>query len=260
MSEIESAVQKSKIELKTKQEINTMKKAGKMAAQVLEELGRFVRSGVTTIELDQIAERMVRRLGGIPTFLGYRGYPATICVSINEEVVHGIPSSRKIKTGDIVSLDFAATVDGFVGDIAKTWVIEPVTNEARKLVEVTEQCLRLAIEIMKPGKRLGDIGHAVQAYAQKYGYGVVRDFVGHGIGRQMHEEPAVPNFGKPDTGIKLEPGLVLAVEPMVTMGGSDVRVLSDGWTVVTRDNSLAAHFEHTIAITEEGPVVLTNPR
>ena len=245
------------IELKSKSEIAAMKKAGQMAGHTLNEVGGNLQPGITTKELDQIANRTIRSLGGIPTFIGYRGYPATICISINDEVVHGIPSSRKINDGDIVSIDFATTVDGFVGDTARTWSVGKVPETSEKLIRVTDEALQVGIRSMKAGHRMGDIGANIQKFVEKQGFNVVRDFVGHGIGRQMHEEPAVPNYGTPDTGIKIEPGLVLAIEPMVTMGDWKVRVLKDGWTVVTQDGSLAAHFEHTIACTEDGPEVLT---
>jgi methionyl aminopeptidase len=245
------------IELKSKSELAAMKKAGQMAGQTLEEVGKHIAPGVTTKELDQIASQVIRGLGGVPTFVGYRGYPATICVSINEEVVHGIPSARKIQEGDLVSIDFATTVDGFVGDTARTWAVGKILEEAKKLMQVTEQSLQIGIETMKPGQRLGDIGSNIQSYVEGQGLGVVRDFVGHGIGRQMHEDPAVPNFGAANTGLRIEPGLVLAIEPMVTLGDWHVRVLDDGWTVVTQDGSLSAHYEHTIACTDDGPEVLT---
>lgn len=248
---------KSSVELKTKGEIELMRVAGRLAGQTLQEVAKAIQPGVTTKDLDRIAEATIRQNGGKPTFVGYRGYPASLCVSINNEVVHGIPSNRKIKPGDLVSIDVAATVDGFVGDTAMTVIVPPGAPEAVKLVRVTEQSLFAAIECMRPGMRLGDVGAAVQTVAESNGYGVVRDFVGHGIGRKMHEEPAVANYGNPGSGMRLDPGLVLAVEPMVTMGGWQVRVLPDGWTVVTVDGSLAAHFEHTIAVTENGPEILT---
>ena len=234
-----------------------MRRAGRMAAETLAEVGRHIKAGVTTKELDRIASAFLGKLGGTPTFVGYRGYPATICVSINDEVVHGIPSDRMIKDGDIVSVDFATTVDGFVGDTAKTWAVGQVPVETARLVDVTRESLSRGIAAMQPGNRLGDIGAAIQGFVEQEGFGVVRDFVGHGIGRQMHEEPAVPNYGTPGTGVRLEPGLVLAIEPMVTQGHWSVRLLDDGWTVVTQDGKLAAHFEHTIALTENGPEILT---
>jgi methionyl aminopeptidase len=251
------AVRKPAVELKTRSEIAAMQKAGQVAGAALHEVAKHIAEGITTKELDRIAENFIRKQGAIPTFVGYRGYPATICVSINDEVVHGIPSSRRIKAGDVVSVDVAATVDGFVGDTALTVAVAPVSTEAQTLIDCTSHSLDAAIDLMRPGNRLGDVGHAVQEIAEKQGFGVVRDFVGHGIGRKMHEEPAVPNYGSPGTGMRLEPGLVLAIEPMVTKGDWQVKVLDDGWTVVTKDGSLAAHFEHTVAVTEEGPWVLT---
>lgn len=251
--------QKPSIELKTKAEIESMRRAGLLAGRTLKEVEKYVQPGVTTKELDQVAEKFIKKNGGIPTFIGYRGYPATICVSINEEVVHGIPGSRKVKAGDLISIDVAATVDGFVGDTAFSMVVPPASKEAQSLVEATAESLNLAIDFMKSGNRLGDVGSAIQKFVEYRGYGVVRDFVGHGIGRKMHEEPAVPNYGKAGTGLRLEPGLVLAIEPMVTLGHYGVKVLKDGWTVITEDGSLAAHFEHTVAVTADGPVVLTDP-
>jgi methionyl aminopeptidase len=251
------ATRKPSIELKTKAELQSMIRAGDVAGRTLQAVAKAVEVGITTKELDRIAENFIRANGGKPTFIGYRGYPASLCVSINNEVVHGIPGPRKIKAGDVVSLDVAATVDGFVGDTATTVLVEPVSKEAAKLWGVTKASLDAAIECMRVGNRLGDVSAAVQAVIDQSGLGIVRDFVGHGIGRAMHEEPAVPNYGRAGTGMRLEPGLVLAIEPMVTLGSFDVSVLEDGWTVVTRDGSLAAHAEHTVAVTEEGPRVLT---
>jgi methionyl aminopeptidase len=248
---------KVSIELKSKAEITAMRRAGEVAGKALKEITKAVAPGVTTRELDKIGERFIRANGGIPTFIGYRGYPATICASVNEEVVHGIPGNRKLKPGDVIGIDIAATVDGFVGDTAVTVIVPPASPEAQRLVDITKQSLDLAIDKMRPGNRLGDIGNAVQTLAESNKLGVIRDFVGHGIGRQMHEEPAVPNFGSPGTGMRLEAGMVLAIEPMITAGDWRVKILSDGWTVVTEDGSLAAHFEHTIAVTENGPIVLT---
>jgi len=245
-------------ELKTKSDLGLMRRAGQLAAQVLTELKPHVQAGVTTKELDRIAEKFIRKNGGVPTFIGYRGYPATLCVSINEEVVHGIPGGRKLEQGNLVSIDVAATVDGFVGDTATTYVVGDYPSaKAKRLVEVTKASLLKAIDAMRPGNRLGDVSFAVQEFVEKNGFGVVRDFVGHGIGRKMHEEPPVPNYGQPGTGIKLETGLVLAIEPMVTEGHWQVKVLSDGWTVVTADGLLASHEEHTVALTENGPEILT---
>ncbi len=250
---------RSAVELKSKSELAAMRRAGLVAGRALREAANAVKAGISTRELDKIAENAIRKAGGIPTFIGYRGYPATICASINEEVVHGIPGPRRLKPGDVIGIDIAATVDGFVGDTAVTVIVPPAAPKAQLLVDVTRRCLAAAIQNMKPGNRLGDIGFAVQQLAEANNFGVVRDFVGHGIGRQMHEEPAVPNYGASGTGMRLEPGMVLAIEPMVTAGDWNVKVLSDGWTVVTADGSLAAHFEHTIAITENGPIVMTLP-
>lgn len=245
------------VELKTKNEIRSMRRAGEIAGRALMEVGRHIAAGVTTRDLDRVAAEFLKREKAVATFVGYRGYPATICASVNDEIVHGIPGERKLKPGDIVSIDIAATVDGYVGDTAATWIVEPASKDAVKLVEATRQSLELAIAAVKVGGRLGDVGAAVQVFAEKQGYGVVREFIGHGIGRQMHEEPPVPNYGTPGTGLRIEPGLVIAIEPMITMGSWQTEVLKDGWTVVTKDGSLAAHFEHTVAATEDGPLVLT---
>lgn len=254
-----SSLQKPQVELKTKSELAVMRQAGLIAGRTLKEVAKYVKSGVTTKELDEVAEQFIRKSGAKPTFIGYRGYPASLCVSVNDEVVHGIPGKKKLKVGDVVSIDVAATLDGFVGDTATTLVIEPVEARAQTLVNVTKASLEAAIEQMRPGKRLGDIGAAVQEVAESAGFGVVRDFVGHGIGRQMHEEPAVANYGTRGSGMRLEEGMVLAIEPMITMGDWKVKILKDGWTVVTQDGSLAAHFEHSIAVTADGPIVLTDP-
>jgi len=246
-------------QLKSKEELSLMRIAGLLAGETLLEVKKAIRPGVTTKELSLMAERYIRKNGGVPTFIGYRGYPDALCVSINEQVVHGIPGPRQIEAGDVVSIDVAATVKGFVGDTATTVIVgDAPSKEAESLVSVTEGALFAAIDQMIVGNRLGDVSSAVEDFVKPSGFGVVRDFVGHGIGRQMHEEPAVPNYGSKGTGIKLQPGLVLAIEPMITVGGWQVDMLSDGWTVVTRDGSLAAHFEHTVAITEEGPKILTS--
>lgn len=252
-----SPVRRPVVELKTKAEIAAMRKAGQLAGLALKEVGKYIEPGITTKELDRIAANFIRQNKGRATFVGYRGYPATICVSINDEVVHGIPGERRIQAGDVVSIDVAATVDGFVGDTAATFGVPPVSPRTERLISITKRTLDEAIQVSRPGRRIGDIGHAVQSLAEAEGFGVVRDFVGHGIGRQMHEEPAVPNYGSPGSGLRLESGLALAIEPMITLGDWKVKVLNDGWTVVTVDGSLAAHFEHTIAVTEDGPQVLT---
>ncbi len=236
-----------------------MRRAGFVVWQALERVGQAIRPGITTLELDAIAEETIRAAGAEPSFKGYHGYPASICVSVNEQVIHGIPGDRKLAEGDIVSVDVGAVLDGYHGDSARTFAVGAVSSLARKLMRVTEECLMAAIEVARVGMTLGDIGYAVQSHAESNGFSVVRDFVGHGIGRHMHEDPAVPNYGRPGQGRRLRPGMVLAIEPMVNAGSHGVEVLSDNWTAVTRDGSLSAHFEHTVAITENGPVVLTLP-
>ncbi len=245
------------IELKSPKELDIMKRAGQVAGLALQEVAKHIAPGITTKELDRVAEKVIRSAGGKPTFLGYRGFPASICASINEEVVHGIPGKRVLKSGDIISIDLGATVDGFVGDVAATYPVGEITQEAKDLIFFTAQSLKEAIGLMRAGNRLGDIGACVQSVVEPKGFGVVREFVGHGIGRRMHEAPAVPNYGTKGTGLRFDPGLVLAIEPMVTSGEYAVKVLKDGWTVVTQDGSLAAHFEHTVAVTDGDPVVLT---
>jgi methionyl aminopeptidase len=242
---------------KSKREIEKMRASGQLAGLVLSRLRSLVQPGVTTIEIDREAEKMIRDAGALPTFKGYNGFPYSICASVNEQVVHGFPSNYKLKEGDIFSIDCGVTLDGFVGDTATTVAVGKVDEERLKLVRVTEECLERAIEECRPGKHLGDIGWAVQQHAEANGYSVVRDYVGHGIGRRMHEDPQIPNYGKPGLGTKIKPGYVFAVEPMVNKGSHYTKVLSDGWTVVTLDGQPSAHVEHTIAITEEGPEVLT---
>ncbi len=245
--------------LKTPEEIQTMTKASSLVADTLRSLVPRIKPGVTTEELDQFAEDFIRSRGGIPAFKGYRSYPKTLCTSVNEEVVHGIPSRRVLKEGDIIGLDLGAVVDGFYGDSALTVAVGSIPPKVAELLKVTEEALYKGIEKAVVGNRLSDISHAIQSHAEDAGFSIVTDFVGHGIGRQLHEEPQVPNYGKPGQGPRLQVGMVLAIEPMVTMGDAAVRVLEDQWTAVTRDGSLAAHFEHTIAIQEEGPPrVLTN--
>ncbi len=245
--------------LKTPEEIQTMTKASSLVADTLRSLVPRIKPGVTTEELDQFAEDFIRSRGGIPAFKGYRSYPKTLCTSVNEEVVHGIPSRRVLKEGDIIGLDLGAIVDGFYGDSALTVAVGSIPPKVAELLKVTEEALYKGIEKAVVGNRLSDISHAIQNHAEAAGFSIVTDFVGHGIGRQLHEEPQVPNYGKPGQGPRLQVGMVLAIEPMVTMGDAAVRVLEDQWTAVTRDGSLAAHFEHTIAIQEEGPPrVLTN--
>jgi methionyl aminopeptidase len=242
---------------KSKKELEKMRAAGRLVAQVREELRRMVRPGVTTIELDMAAEKMIRDAGALPTFKGYHDYPFSICASTNEQVVHGFPSAYALKEGDIFSVDVGVTLNGYVGDTATTIPVGEVSEDRLKLIRVAEECLERAIAQCWPGKFLGDLGWAVQSLAEEHGYGVVRDYVGHGIGKKMHEDPQIPNYGKPGTGIKIKAGYVFAIEPMINMGTHQTRTLKDGWTVVTLDGQPSAHVEHTIAITEEGPEVLT---
>lgn len=242
---------------KSKKEIEKMRAAGKLVGQVLQELRNMVEPGISTLDVDRAAERMIRDGGAIPTFKGYHGFPYSICASVNEQVVHGFPSDYQLKPGDIFSIDVGATLEGFVGDTATTVPVGEVTPELTKLIKVTEECLELAINQCIAGLHLGDIGWAVQDHAESHGYSVVREYVGHGIGRKMHEDPQIPNYGKPGKGPRIRNGYVFAIEPMINMGTHETRVLADGWTVVTLDNRPSAHTEHTIAITEDGPEVLT---
>lgn len=243
---------------KTPQQIEEMAEAGRLSAKVLREVGARVKPGVSTAELDRIAEMLIRMEGGIPAFKGYGGFPGSICASVNEQIVHGIPSKNVIlQEGDILSIDTGAIVAGWVGDNAWTFPVGKISPEKQRLLDVAEECMWAGIEAARPGNHLGDIGHAIQQIAEKAGYGVVREYVGHGVGRNMHEDPNVPNYGRKHSGIKLEPGMVLAIEPMINIGTHKTRVMSDGWLVVTRDGKPSAHFEKTIAITEEGPRILT---
>ncbi|MGH7806060.1 MAG: type I methionyl aminopeptidase [Candidatus Binatia bacterium] len=249
------------LELKTAEELTVMRRAGRIVAEVLERLQREVRPGITTLDLDRIAEQMTLERGAVPAFKGYRvgprTYPASLCVSINEEVVHGIPAPRALKVGDIVGLDFGVCCDGFYADAAVTVPVGDVTVEAKHLLAATREALEAGIRELRAGNRLGDLSHAIQVRAESAGLSVVREFVGHGIGRRLHEEPQVPNFGEPGRGRKLREGMVLAIEPMLNLGGPGVYIKDDGWTAVTRDGSLSAHFEHSVALTENGPMVLT---
>jgi len=242
--------------LKTPDEIAVMAKASRVVAEALAVLKNAVKPGITTDELDRLAESEICARGAIPAFKGYRNYPKTLCASVNEQVVHGIPSKRTLKEGDIVGLDLGAIVGGFYGDSAVTVAVGRIEEKAAALVRITEESLALAIEQARVGNRLSDISHAVQRHVEAAGYSVVTEFVGHGIGRQLHEEPQVPNYGEPGQGPRLQAGMVLAIEPMVNMGGSAVRVLDDRWTAVTADGSLSAHFEHTIAIQPSGPALV----
>ncbi len=241
------------IVLKTAEEIETIGRASRVVAETLQILKEAVRPGVTTDELDRLAEESIRARGGVPAFKGYRSYPKTLCVSVNEQVVHGIPSKRVLKEGDIVGLDLGAIVDGFYGDSAMTVPVGAVKPGVATLLRVTEEALFAGIQQAVIGNRLSDISHAVQQHAEAAGFSVVREFVGHGIGRQLHEEPQVPNYGRPGQGPRLQVGMVLAIEPMINMGRHEVKILDDQWTAVTQDGSLSAHFEHTIAIQPSGP-------
>jgi len=247
------------INIRTLQEIAKIRKSSSLVARALQRVREAIRPGVTTAELDRIAEETIRRGGGVPAFKGYRGFPASLCVSVNEEVVHGIPGRRRLKEGDIVSLDLGVLMDGYYGDAAITVPVGEVSELAKRLLQVTEEALYRGIEKARAGNRLFDISHAIQRWVEAAGFSVVRDFVGHGIGRALHEEPQVPNFGPPNQGPRLDVGMVLAIEPMVNTGTWRVRVLENGWTVVTADGGLSAHFEHTVAITEGGPEILSLP-
>ena len=234
-----------------------MRAANQLVAQILEELAAMVAPGVTTAQLDAAAEAKVRAAGAEPAFKGYRGYPATLCASVNEQVVHGIPSAKPLAAGDIVSLDMGVKLDGYYGDSAVTVPVGVVAEEVRTLLRVTQEALGQGIAQVKVGGRVSDIGHAIQAHVEAHGFSVVREFVGHGIGSSLHEEPQIANYGEPGRGPRLAEGMTLAIEPMVNMGRPAVKVLADGWTAVTKDGSLSAHFEHTVAVTKDGPLVLT---
>lgn len=245
------------IELKTPAEIAKMREAGILLRKVFDAIAAQVAPGITTAALDRTARKLIEDAGARPAFLGYQGFPATLCTSVNQEIVHGIPNEKPLKEGDIVSIDCGLVLGGFYSDTATTFGVGKISDEAALLLRTTEESLYKGIELMKPDVRIGTIAHAIQQHAEAQGFGVVRDYTGHGIGRAMHEPPQVPNYGTPDTGFRLRPGLVIAVEPMVNIGTYKTRTLSDGWTVVTADGTLSAHFEHTIAITEEGPQILT---
>jgi methionyl aminopeptidase len=239
-------------------ELDKMRAAGRLVGEVLTELASKVAPGISTAELDELAEKRIAKAGAVPAFKGYHGYPATICASINDEVIHGIPSGRRVLAeGDIISLDVGASIDGYFGDSAITLAVGRVSEEAATLLRVTEESLFKAIEQARPGRRLSDISHAVQHHVEAHGFSIVREFVGHGIGQRMHEEPQVPNYGEPGHGPRLAEGMVLAIEPMVNAGRAAVKVLADGWTAVTKDKSLSAHFEHTVAVTAGEPWILT---
>jgi methionyl aminopeptidase len=243
--------------IKSPREIEQLKRSNAMVAEVFEKLRGMIVPGITTQELDQVAEEYILLKGARPAFKGYRGFPATLCISINDEVVHGIPGQRRLEEGDIVSLDVGVNYIGYFGDAAVTLPVGEVDPEAKRLLEVTKKALYIGIEKAKAGNRLFDISYAIQSWVESHGFSVVRDFVGHGIGKELHEEPQIPNFGTPHQGPRLEKGMVFALEPMVNEGTHEVRVLSDGWTVVTADGKRSAHFEHTIAITDDGAEILS---
>ena len=245
------------IYLKNAQQLDLMRKSGALLYEVLCRLREAIKPGMSTAELDVYAEQLIRKHKAIPSFLDYQGYPASVCISVNDEVIHGIPGKRVLKEGDIVSVDVGATWGGFVGDCAATYACGKISPEAQKLISVTRQSFFEGIKFARQGCRISDIGHAVQTYVEKHGFGVVRAFVGHGVGEQMHEEPEVPNFGAPGRGPRMVKGMTIAVEPMVTEGTYDVRVLKDRWTTVTADGKLAAHYENTILITDGEPEILT---
>ncbi len=242
--------------LKTPGEIELMDQANRIVLKVLDEVGAIIAPGVTRRELDRLAEKVIRGAGAVPAFLNYRGYPATLCISVDDVIVHGIPNDVSLKEGQIVGIDCGVVYKGYFGDAARTFAVGEVGEEARRLLRVTEEALRLAVEQVRPGGRLSDIGYAVQLHAEKHGFSVVREFSGHGIGTSLHEDPQVPNYGKPGKGPKLRPGLVLAIEPMVNAGKAGVRMDADGWTARTEDGSLSAHFEFSVAVTASGARVL----
>lgn len=248
------------IVLKTSRELKLMREAGRISAKALRLVGEAVKPGVSTAYLDKLAYDYIISQGARPNFLNYGGFPATACISVNNQVIHGIPSKHTIlKEGDIVSVDLGAAIDGYNGDNAATFACGEITDEAQRLMDVTRESLYEGIKMATVGNRIGDIGSAVQQYVEARGYSVVRKFVGHGVGASLHEDPEVPNYGKPGRGVRLQRGMTLAIEPMVNAGGYDVQQLSDGWTVITADGSLSAHFEHSIAITDDGPIILTDP-
>ncbi len=246
------------ITLKTTRELTLMREAGRIAAQALLEVGKAVRPGVTTEELGRVAHEFIAACGAEPTFLHYNGFPASACISVNEEVIHGIPSKKRVlREGDLVSVDLGATFQGYVGDTAYTFAVGKLSGENQKLCDTTREALRKGIAQAVPGARIGDISAAVQAHCEAAGFSLVREYTGHGVGRALHEDPSVPNFGQAGHGVKLRAGMTIAIEPMVNLGRAAIRMLSDNWTIVTRDGKASAHFEHTVAITNAGPVILT---
>ncbi|PWI58638.1 type I methionyl aminopeptidase [Sulfoacidibacillus thermotolerans] len=245
------------ITVKSRRELEIMREAGRIVALAHAEIKRVLSPGISTRELDAVVESVIRKAGAIPSFKGYQGFPASSCISINEELVHGIPGDRKVQAGDIVTVDIGAQYRGYHGDSAYTYAVGEISPEAKRLLDVTEASLYEGIKQAQVGNRLSDISHAIQVYVEARGMSIVREYVGHGIGQEMHESPQIPNYGPPGMGPRLKPGMVLAIEPMVNLGGPEVRTLLDNWTVVTEDHSLCAHFEHTVAIAEDGPQLMT---
>jgi methionyl aminopeptidase len=245
---------------KSAKDLDKMRAVGELIAEVREALRGMVRPGISTLELNNAAEKMIRDAGAIPTFIGYHGFPYSICASVNHEIVHGFSKPDPLKDGDIVSLDMAATYQGFVGDTATTVPVGEITDELKQLIRVTDECLHIGIDQCRPNNRIGDIGWAIQQHAEQYGYGIVRDYTGHGIGRQMHESPQIPNYGRQGTKEKIRVGYCFAIEPMLNIGTQETRTLSDKWTVVTLDGKPSAHAEHTLAVTADGPEILTLTR
>ncbi len=239
------------------EEVRAIKKSNQIVAQILNELGAMIRPGLRTKELDNWAEKRAKETGAIPAFKGYRGFPASLCTSINEEIVHGIPSSRSLREGDIISLDFGVLYDGYYGDAAATFSVGEVTPKAKKLIQTAKEAFYKGLEQIKVGNRISDISHSIQSYVESQGFSVIRSFVGHGIGLSLHEEPQIPNFGLPGRGPKIKPGMVFALEPMIAMGDWNVEILDDNWTAVTKDRSLSAHYEHTVAVTDDGNEILS---
>ncbi|MFN3918404.1 MAG: type I methionyl aminopeptidase [Flavobacteriales bacterium] len=242
---------------KTKEEIEIQRQSSLLVGKTQAEIAKLIRPGVTTLQLDKIAEEFIRDNGGVPGFKGYGGFPNSLCTSVNEAVVHGIPNNKPLKDGNIISVDCGVLLNGFYGDSAYTYEVGEVSEDIKKLLKITKESLDLAIKQCVVGNRIGDIGHAVQEHTEKYGYGVVRELVGHGVGKSLHEKPEVPNYGKRGNGLRLQVGLVLAIEPMINLGKKEVKQLQDGWTIVTMDGKPSAHFEHNVAITESGPDVLS---
>ena len=244
---------------KSEEEIRIMKRSNQIVAKILSELGLMIKPGIRTKDLNEYAERRTREMDAVPAFKGYRGYPASLCTSINEEIVHGIPSSRTLRSGDIISLDFGVVYDGFYGDAAVTYPVGEITPQVEKLIATARESFAMGVAKIKEGNRLSDISYAIQSHVESQGFSVIRSFVGHGIGFSLHEEPQIPNFGSPGRGPKLKPGMVLAIEPMIAIGNWEVEILSDNWTAVTKDRSLSAHYENTVALTQNGVEILSLP-